>query len=350
MAGRIRSIKPEVLDDEVATGLSDAAWRLWVSSWVLADDHGNVRASVKYLAANVWQDTSRDAETPLQELIDKGRFQPYAVNGQRYAHIHAWHKHQRVDNASNPRVPGPEQDDGTWDQTLTRNLAENLREHPTSSEDLREIPLARRARAQSRGETPIPITDHRSPITDPPTAAPAAASLVDSDESTGSLAPEVREVFGYWAVKQSHLTGTTPSNLKLTKDRRGKIEARLREKYTVEDLKLAVDGVFSTAFNVEKRFTDLELICRNASKLDRFIDAGRMLADGGTRTNGVANGTSNGATSAYEIISHLGRRWILDAKGERVPEDPNLVVDGKILRHDEQSGKWILVDAPNGQA
>src|SRR6185312_11839658 len=98
MSGRIRSIKPEILDDEVAAGLSDAAWRLWVSLWVLADDHGNVRAGEKYLAAQVWQDTSRDVATPLLELVEKGRLHPYSVGGQRYVEIHAWDKHQRVDN------------------------------------------------------------------------------------------------------------------------------------------------------------------------------------------------------------------------------------------------------------
>ena len=59
MAGRIRSIKPELLDDEVAAGLSDAAWRLFVSSWILADDHGCFRAGARYLAPQGWPDTRR---------------------------------------------------------------------------------------------------------------------------------------------------------------------------------------------------------------------------------------------------------------------------------------------------
>ena len=54
MAGRIRSIKPELLEDEKAAALSDAAWRLFVSSWLLADDYGCFRAGPRYLAALVW--------------------------------------------------------------------------------------------------------------------------------------------------------------------------------------------------------------------------------------------------------------------------------------------------------
>lgn len=214
MAGRIRSIKPEVLDDELAAGLSDAAWRLWVSSWVLADDYGNVRAGSKYLAANVWQDTSRDVEAAVQELIDKGRWERYAVKGQRYVHIHAWDKHQRVDNAGKARVPTQVEDDGTWDQGVTPILAENLRSSPKVAEssakapvglqngvaspaveEVRELgadlaetrggsPLARRARAQSGGETPT--SDLRSPTTDH-RPAPGGASVDD-----GPVSPAAR--------------------------------------------------------------------------------------------------------------------------------------------------------------
>ena len=117
MAGRIRTIKPEILEDEVVASLSDEAWRMWVASWALADDHGNVRASVKYLAALIWQDTNRDVSGALAELIRTKRFEPYAVNGSRFIHIRNWDKHQRVDNAGKPRVPTPTQDDGTWDDT-----------------------------------------------------------------------------------------------------------------------------------------------------------------------------------------------------------------------------------------
>lgn len=105
--GRIRTIKPEVLDDERASALSDEAWRMWVSMWVLADDYGNLRASDRYLAANVWQDTTRDAAAPFDELVRVGLIVSYEDNGQRYCHISGWSKHQRIDNAGKPRVPAP---------------------------------------------------------------------------------------------------------------------------------------------------------------------------------------------------------------------------------------------------
>lgn len=164
MSGRIRSIKPEILDDEVVAELTDAAWRLWVSTWVLADDFGNLRAGLKYLAAEVWKDTSRDVSSPLQELVDKGFLVTYAVRGQRYAHINGWEKHQRIDNAGKARVPGPDEDDGTWNQQLGGLFAYSRGsrgESPldsASGECAREPPPAR-ALAQSGRETTIPITE-----------------------------------------------------------------------------------------------------------------------------------------------------------------------------------------------
>ena len=165
MAGRIRSIKPEVLEDEVASALSDAAWRLWVSMWTLADDFGNLRVGERYLASTVWQDSTRDVATPLGELLSRGFISPYAVNAQRYGHINGWEKHQRVDNAGKARVPSPDDDDGTWNQRLSGRFAASLREPPRLAETLRESettpedsPLARRARAHSGGRTTTTTT------------------------------------------------------------------------------------------------------------------------------------------------------------------------------------------------
>lgn len=110
MAGRIRSIKPEVLEDEEAAGLSDGAWRLWISLWALADDHGNTRSSAKWLAGQVWWASGRShvaVEQLINELHQSKRIELYMVRGERYLHIRNWEKHQRIDNAGKNRVPLP---------------------------------------------------------------------------------------------------------------------------------------------------------------------------------------------------------------------------------------------------
>src|SRR5690606_4058923 len=141
MAGRIRSIKPEILEDDKAAELSDVAWRLWVSWWCIDDDHGRLRANAAFLHGQAFWGTPRpiaDVAKATEELDDSGLITLYEVNGQTYAYVTNWSKHQRVDNAGKPRCPGPEE--GTV-----------RRESPRVS--------------ASRGELP-PDPDHRPPTTD----------------------------------------------------------------------------------------------------------------------------------------------------------------------------------------
>jgi uncharacterized phage protein (TIGR02220 family) len=94
----------------------------------------------------------------------------------------------------------------------------------------------------------------------------------------GELASKVMQVFVYWQEVMKH------SHSILTKKRKGKIRARLEEKFTVEQLKCAIDGCFATDFNMGRSddgrvFDDIELICRDAEHVERFIaTAGRINA------------------------------------------------------------------------
>lgn len=107
MAGRIRSVKPELLEDDVTAGLSDAAWRVFVSMFMLADDYGNLRANPKMLDAAIFWGSSpgRDWDALRAELAPLVLF--WEEDGQRYAHIRGWEKHQKVDKPGKPRCPKP---------------------------------------------------------------------------------------------------------------------------------------------------------------------------------------------------------------------------------------------------
>lgn len=139
MAGRIRTVKPEVLDDEVASALSDTAWRLWVSAWVLADDDGRFRAGTRLLAADVWKDTGRqvDALTALVELASVGFVEVYELDGQRYARIKpkGWQAHQKISRPSPPRLPSPS--DSAVLRLTSQDLSGELRRIQEESGGLR---------------------------------------------------------------------------------------------------------------------------------------------------------------------------------------------------------------------
>ena len=91
-------------------------------------------------------------------------------------------------------------------------------------------------------------------------------------DTSGDSSPNdaVREVFDYWrqVMGKNNLT-------KLTKERRNKIQTRLKEGYNVDQIKQAIDGCAQSPFHMGKNdagtlHDDLELICRNGSKLEWF--------------------------------------------------------------------------------
>lgn len=130
MAGRIRTIKPEILEDERSAGLSSDAWRLWVCMWLIADDYGNLRGDSRRLAADVFWAAPVPPRVSdlLEELSATGLITRYTVRGQQYVSINNWAKHQRVDNAGKQRVPGPSEADGK------QAPADTLGESPRTSE------------------------------------------------------------------------------------------------------------------------------------------------------------------------------------------------------------------------
>jgi uncharacterized phage protein (TIGR02220 family) len=104
---RIRTLKPEILEDERTATLSDQGFRLFVAVILLADDFGNVRADARWLEGQIWwarRESPRVAAI-LGEIVDAELVSLYVVRGQAYCHINGWEKHQRIDNAGKPRVP-----------------------------------------------------------------------------------------------------------------------------------------------------------------------------------------------------------------------------------------------------
>lgn len=120
-------------------------------------------------------------------------------------------------------------------------------------------------------------------------------------------AGEVQEIFAYWQASLSHPTA------KLTAERRRKVEARLRQGYTVEQIKQAIDGCAASPFhrgeNDEGRvYDDLELICRSGSKLENFI----------ARLSGGANGRGKCGVLGISTLEISDNVQATIAAGERL--------------------------------
>lgn len=99
---------------------------------------------------------------------------------------------------------------------------------------------------------------------------PPAALAQRVSQPRGDAGTEVREVFVYWQQARNH------PQAKLDAKREKAIKARLKDGYTVGDLCRAVDGCSASAYHMGQNqnravYDDIELICRDASKVDGFI-------------------------------------------------------------------------------
>jgi len=116
---RIRTIKPELLEDEKTATLSDVDWRLFVSCLLLADDYGNFRGDPGLIAGKAMWGSGHKSDAISEALVrleETGLIQSYSVRGQNYVHIQGWSKHQRVDKPGAPLVPGPDDPEKTETQ------------------------------------------------------------------------------------------------------------------------------------------------------------------------------------------------------------------------------------------
>lgn len=254
-AGRIRSIKPETLDDEVAVALSDGAWRMWMSLRCVADDFGNCRFGERYLAATVWQDTARDIAKERDELVVAGKAKAYTVADQRYCHLEGWELEQRIDNAGKPRVPGPDDPAATGIQILAPRFAETRGEPPRTSETRGGSRLAR-ARSDPDLDLDLDLDpEHRPHATEQNASSPAA------------------EVWSFYRTVLKKWRKHTRTVDLGDRDCR-EIKARLKAGYTVDDLQLAILGLFASGWHRDNDRLGLTYALREAS-IAGFIDVGR---------------------------------------------------------------------------
>jgi len=87
VAGRIRSIKPEILEDDRTAGLDDATFRMFVSGLLLADDYGNLRANPGLLHASIFwaardpRESLAKVSAGLETLAGLGLWRLYVEHG-----------------------------------------------------------------------------------------------------------------------------------------------------------------------------------------------------------------------------------------------------------------------------
>lgn len=188
---RIRSIKPEWLDDEELSIASSDARVLSVALITLADDYGNGRAGRVWLAGRVFPGKPIEVlDAAFAELEQIRYTRLYDVAGQRYFSIRTWDTHQRVDKPGLPKVPGPE--NASPRQDSDNSALRNIRETPAN------IP-----------ETPGKFPSTRASYSDPG-SDPSYQALPDQPEKSRSARPRVapdvpREMTETWLPDQEQV-------------------------------------------------------------------------------------------------------------------------------------------------
>jgi len=95
-------------------------------------------------------------------------------------------------------------------------------------------------------------------------------------EEIPAASGDEQAVFDYWKGRMKK------KGARFTPQRRSKVQARLKDGFQVSDLKRAVDGCAMNPWNngaeTGKVYDDLELICRNATKVEQFREFARRAA------------------------------------------------------------------------
>lgn len=168
MSGRIRTIKPELLEDAVTAGLSDMAFRLFISCILLADDHGRLRFEPAFIRGTVYWARDVDAEAFTLALAElEPLVMAYVVKGQRYGAIRNWKKHQRVDKPGKPRLPEPPPETlANVSRDSREDLAPDLRSPISDPDPEGDLP-----RARTREVADAPPEEPEEPEVPPPVDA-----------------------------------------------------------------------------------------------------------------------------------------------------------------------------------
>jgi hypothetical protein len=288
LSGRIRTVKPEWLEDELLAAASDEARVLSVGLILLADDYGNGRASIATIAAEVWRyalerddganapEVLAKASRAFRELLAIGFIGTWTEAGQRYFTIRNWARHQRVDKPGKPLVPKPRPDfwahvyDGKTEDsgkprevvaTVSGGIPESLRP------DLRPVPTTN----DQEGKGPGPS----APAHEPPVGLRAKAQSWISDATIAALVHPQPEAWPETQAVVLALTETfggpeqAPRN---SGDRRMQVLlARWAEGRTTEELVAAIRGAARDDLIQRKpQLQNLTTILRDSGEVDRY--------------------------------------------------------------------------------
>lgn len=110
-------------------------------------------------------------------------------------------------------------------------------------------------------------------------ATATVAQAARAAEAESNILAQAHEVYAYWL----RATKRSPNANKFTMERRRHVTARLRDGYSVEKIRRAIDACAASPFHQGdndrgQRYDDLVNICRNATRLEQLMEQTTGLA------------------------------------------------------------------------
>lgn len=309
---RIRTIKPEFAHSESMGRVTREARLLFILMWTAADDEGRLKAHPKSLSGSLFpydDDACAKIEGWLDELVKEGCVRRYSADGNLYAQITKWSKHQLISHRSPSKIPAPEEE--------IRKALENSGENPDDSG-----PTARQRESSLLGPPPSPLP-----------------SRLDSSERDRV---DVDGVVADWNAMAARAGLSTIT--KVTPDRRRKIIARTRDAGSREALAAVFERVGASSFCRGEKSTnghsgwraDLDFVLREPIFVK--IQEGRY--DDGPRTNGNGHASGPATVMAKGFANALAKR---NGNSATDHASPVVLLDGERGRSVENSPSRALV-------
>jgi hypothetical protein len=279
---RIRTIKPEffahydLYEAEKETGLP---LRLaFAGLWTQCDREGRFKWRPQQLKIGCLPYDDVDFSRVLHALGTRGFIGKYDQNNDSFGVVFSFKEHQVINNREKDSVLPEPLEFSDLDACSTREPRED---HACQEERKGREGKGR----EGKGTSNIVQADHASPQSE-----------------------IANRVFAHWQARMNK------PKAKLTNDRRQKINARIREGYTEQDMIAAIDGCANSDFHMGrdpksqgKVYDDLTLILRNGTYVEKF----------------------------QGIVNHEAQRQAeIDAWAANTPPPDADFFDGEYTRHD----------------
>lgn len=200
----------------------------------------------------------------LAEIVKIGLVFRYKVADRPYIWLRFFLRHQVVNKPTESELP-PHPDD-EWADIPIREAYKLAKAQESS--DTTTVGEEENS-GSSTGDLPLYARTRAVPFLSCSSTSSKGEEKLDARARTHA----VGELFAYWQEQCGHPTS------KLSPDRRGKIDARLREGRTPEEVRRAIDGAARAPHvsDAGKRFDDIGLVCRNGEKFESFLERGRAV-------------------------------------------------------------------------